>query len=64
MLGRALLVVCAVAVSGCSIHPPLDTPYDPCVSCGESLMDQIPNNEIEWNADGSVRGTCYPRQSC
>ena len=34
-------------LSACSIHGPMDRPYDPDFSKGESLFDQIPNNEGE-----------------
>ena len=58
------LVVCAVALSGCSIHPRMDTAYDPLVTAGEAMIDQIPNNTVSWNPDGTVRGSCYPKYKC
>jgi hypothetical protein len=38
-----MLVVCAM-LGACSIHGPMDTPYDPDFP-KETLFDQIPNNE-------------------
>ena len=36
-----------IVLSGCSIHGPKDTPWDPNFEAGEQLFDQIPNNEGE-----------------
>ena len=43
-VGMVLLIM---LMSACSIHGPMDRPYDPDFSKGESLFDQIPNNEGE-----------------
>jgi len=59
----ALGVVVAV-LQGCGYTPHKDTAYDPCVACGDSLLDQIPNNSVTFNLDGTVRGTCYPQLTC
>ena len=41
------MAVVIMLLSACSIHGPMDRPYDPDFSKGESLFDQIPNNEGE-----------------
>ena len=39
------LVLAILFAQGCGIHYSKDTPYDPDISRGETLFDQIPNNE-------------------
>ena len=63
-LTKVIVLVCAVVLSGCSIYPRQDTHYDPDFRQGESLFDQIPNNEVRYNPDGTVVGTCYPKLNC
>lgn len=41
------LVVCGLVLQGCVGHMSKDTPYDPNFAQGETLFDQIPNNEGE-----------------
>ena len=40
------LLVCGTVLQGC-VGYSKDTPYDPVLSRGETLFDQIPNNEGE-----------------
>ena len=39
------IVLCVLLLQGCGIHYSKDTPYDPNFRAGETLFDQIPNNE-------------------
>ena len=59
-IGRAIAVaaytmvvgIMLTVLAGCSIHGPMDRPYDPDPSRGETLFDQIPN----W--EGEARKVC------
>ena len=41
------LVLAILLLQACGIHYSKDTPYDPNFAAGETLFDQIPNNEGE-----------------
>ena len=46
------IVVAALAITlvGCASYDRRDRSYDPCIRCGESLLDQIPNWDPELTA--------------
>jgi len=50
-----LLVVLAAASTGCATHDRRDTHYDPKISQGRSLFDQMPNWEYQCGPKGGGR---------
>jgi hypothetical protein len=59
-----LLIVLAAANTGCATHDRRDTHYDPKMSQGKTLFDQMPNwdNSAEKICCGHLR-TCKANQS-
>jgi hypothetical protein len=49
-----LLLISTVAAAGCATHDRRDTAYDPKISQGQSLFDQMPN----WQQQCGVTVKC------
>jgi hypothetical protein len=49
-----LLLISTVAAAGCATHDRRDTAYDPRISEGRSLFDQMPN----WQQQCGVTVKC------
>jgi hypothetical protein len=46
-----LLLISTVAATGCATHDRRDTAYDPKISQGQSLFDQMPNWQQQCGRD-------------
>ena len=59
-----LIVLAAVSTTGCATHDRRDTAWDPKISQGKTLFDQMPNwdNAAEKICCGHLR-TCKANQS-
>ena len=53
-LAQLLIVLAAVSSTGCATHDRRDTAYDPKISQGQSLFDQMPN----WQQQCGVTVKC------
>ena len=50
-LAQLLIVLAAVSSTGCATHDRRDTAYDPKISQGQSLFDQMPNWQQQCGRD-------------
>lgn len=46
-----LIALAAVSSTGCATHDRRDTAYDPKISQGQSLFDQMPNWQYQCGRD-------------